>query len=1168
MADVLAEALVELEPDIREFSKKLNSDVRRLNTSISKSVANAERELSRLGSTGGEQMARLASASEISQRNVLKGWRETARGFEQVYEDAATGVERSFDVTFKSIIRQQQTQTRSAEAEMQKLARMAERESRETLRREEAQGREITRIVQRFNRERERESQKLADAQERQARQVARVTERLSLQAERQAARLTRHYEIESRKSADALERNIGGALRRISSSAGRGALDFSVNTAGLTTAIGQVTKLGGLLSGLGVGALAGQAGIGGIAAVVASLSQTIGVIGLLPAAGAAAGVALGTVALGVRGVGEALSETDPTKFAEALEKLAPSARDFARAVRDAQPAAEEFQRSIQQELFANFAGEVDRLADVLLPRFQRGLMNVASEFNDIGFEFTKFITSARTLRDVDRLINRTGKSTDILTAAVAPLLRSMRDIGAVGAEFLPRLAADFTSIGIQFSRFISRARDDGTLQRFIQGGIDSTKSLITSFGNLGRAVGGVFTASRAAGGGFLEVLENLTRRLADVVRSTQGQETLVTFFESAQSVGEDLLPVLGSIARVIGREIAPLLAGVGNNVLPALALTIDNLGRAINTAAPGITEFSDGFGDFITMLNDEGAVGAVGRLVNVLGKELGGALRDVAPVLGEIIVALSSELADILPKLIPRLADFANSFGELLKPALDLLGIVGSVASEVVLPALTKLADTLTPIIDSVVSRVETVLIPMLPKIQAAVDDTIEALGPLIDELGDGFVESLELLVKTMPDAINAIKDLTEGIEPLLSVIGPLVGAVNDVNDAFNTLVDAAPGMRRAIGPGGLFGIITAGMNPVSLFQGIYRSVDGLAGIMVGEWPDATRTFVDHTRKLGEGSTLHFDELKQRATDALNILRDQAAEKGTIIADLLLGAFGRMKDGSLNIFGQVFAGLSDLFARTDQKITDQMFGINDKMDAAWARLNESTTRAFGEMEGRIAGGLTQASSVMGRFPGLVQGSLGNIGSLLYGSGEALVAGLIAGMKAKEYAVKAAAAALMRAAAAMLPSSPAKEGPFSGRGWTPYRGAALIDGFTQGMMNSEPQLRDAADQIMRSLSEQLPTTSKFGADALNTLTAGTRTAQRITQLTSPELTPNRTGTATGGASGESAPPELPPLVVNVRIGERELTPMIVEVIDESNGRVKRAVTSRARRTLR
>lgn len=1167
MADVLAEALVELEPDIQAFSKKLNGDVRRLNRAISASVASTERQFESLGDNGSKEMARIASASEIANRNVLQGWRETAQGFEQVYKDAATGVERSINVSFKSIIRQQEAQTRAAENEIQKLSALAERESRAILRREETQAREISLIVQKFDREREREAAKLAAAQERRAQAVTREFQRVNAEAERQAAKLTEHYENESRKTALVLERNIGGALKNISRTAGRGVLDFSVDTAGLSSAVGQASKLGAILSTLGLGVLAGQAGIGGIAAVVSSLSQTVGVIALLPAAGAAAATSLGVVALGIQGVGEALSETDPTKFAEALTKLAPSARDFARAVRDAQPAAEALQRAIQQELFADFAGEVDRLADVLLPRFQRELVGVASQFNDIGFEFTRFVTSTRTLRDVNRLIERTGKSTDILTAAVEPLLESMRDIGAVGAEFLPRLAADFAEVGIRFGRFIANARDTGALQRFIQNGIDSTKLLISTFGNLGNAIGGVFTASNRSGTSFLETLDEMTERLANVIRSAEGQDTLATFFDSAREVGADLLPLLGQIARVIGGEIAPLLARVGSNVLPAVTRTVSEFGRAINTAAPGITEFSAGFGDFLDMLNAEGVLDTIGKLVNAIGPQLGQALRDVAPVLGEVIVKLGSELTDVLPKLIPRVADFANSFGELLGPALDLLGVVGSIASEVVLPALTKLADTLTPIVDKVVSKVETVLIPMLPKIKTAIDGLITELGPAIDALGDGFVKALELLVTTMPDVIKSMKELVAGIRPILEVIGPVIGGISDLNDSFNSLIDSVPGLRRAIGPGGLFSVITAGLSPITLLQNVHRNISGLAGILVGEWPDATRSFVDSTKRMGDGSSLTFTELHQRATEVLTSIRDQAAEKGVVIADILLNQFGRMKDGSLNIFGDIFAGLSDLFTRTDQKIADQMFGINDKVDAAWNRLRDSTSRAFAETEARISQGINDAVGVVGTFPGAVQNSLGSISSVLIGSGASLINGLIVGIKSREYAAREAAAAVMRVIAGMLPSSPAKEGPFSGRGWTPYRGVALMEGFAQGMMRGLPELHDTAERITRSLSDQLPSSAEFGSRALDSLQSGVRTAESITRLTTADTMPSRYNF--GGAPPGEVPTssDIPPLTVNVRIGERELVPMIVEVIDDTNGRVKRAVTSRARRTL-
>lgn len=1171
MADVLAEALVELEPDLRNFAKRLKIESRGLSSAIEDMVKKSENEFKGLGDSGASEMRRITNAAEVAQRQTLVGWRETAQGFEKIYRDAATGIERSINVSFQSIIRQQEQQARSAESELKKLNQLAEREAREILRREETQAREITRIVQRFDQQRELESARLTAAQERRAREVAREVQRINEEAERHAQQVSRFYEEESRKSALVLEQNIGGTLRRLGRAAGGGLLNFSVSTAGLTTAIGQVAKLGTLLSALGIGAVAGQAGIGGIAAAVAGLSEAVGVIALLPAAGAAGAATMGVLALGIKGVGDALAESDPTKFSKAIAELAPSARQFAQAVRDAEPAFDKLQLAVQDALFANFAGEVDRLADTLLPRFAVGLVRVARELNDIGFEFTQFVTSIRTIRDVDRLLERTSKSTDILTAAVQPLLRSLRDIGAVGAEFLPRIAADLAATGIRFSNFIERARESGDLQQFIQRGIDSTKLLITTFGNLGRTIGGVFSASDAAGAGFLESLERITRRLSDSANSVEGQETLTTFFASAREVGEDLLPLLGSIARIIGRDIAPLLARVGSNVLPAITRTVDNLGLALNRAAPGITEFSDGFGDFIDSLNTAGVLDSIGNLVNVLGNGLGPALRDIGPVLGTVVTTLANELGTVLPNLIPRVAEFAESLGSLLKPAIDGIGIIGAVATNLVLPALTKLADTLTPIIDKIGSKIETVLVPMLPKIEGAVNDLITALGPAIDDIGDGLVASLELLVEVAPDVVNSMKDITETIGPLLSVIGPLVSGVSNVNSAFNDLVDSVPGMRRAIGPSGLFGILTAGMNPATVFSGIYRSVEGLTGILVGEWPDATRSFVDHTRKLGEGSTLHFSELRDRVVGLLGAIQGQVAERAPIVADLLLGAFGRMKDGSINIFGQIFAGLSDLFARTDAKITEQMFGINDKMDAAWARLNESTSRAFSEMETRISGGLRQASSVVGQFPGLVQSSLGNIGSVLYGSGEALIAGLIAGIKAKEYAVRAAAEAVMRAAAGMFPSSPAKEGPFSGRGWTPFRGEALIDGLARGIITSIPSLTDAARLAVGALESQMPTTGSFSDGVLNRFggTGTTRVASNFTRQLTGTPTSERMFTEMMRAREERRRdiPEVQAAEVRVYIGDRELIPVMTETIDQRNGKVKRAVVTRARRTL-
>jgi hypothetical protein len=91
-------------------------------------------------------------------------------------------------------------------------------------------------------------------------------------------------------------------------------------------------------------------------------------------------------------------------------------------------------------------------------------------------------------------------------------------------------------------------------------------------------------------------------------------------------------------------------------------------------------------------------------------------------------------------------------------------------------------------------------------------------------------------------------------------------------------------------------------------------------------------------------------------------------------------------------------------------------------------------------------------------IPGRVKGALGNMGSLLYNSGSALINGFINGIKAKIGQVRNAASSIVSAARDFFPFSPAKTGPFSGRGYTTYSGQALVAGFQQGIDSQLPAL--------------------------------------------------------------------------------------------------------------
>lgn len=116
-------------------------------------------------------------------------------------------------------------------------------------------------------------------------------------------------------------------------------------------------------------------------------------------------------------------------------------------------------------------------------------------------------------------------------------------------------------------------------------------------------------------------------------------------------------------------------------------------------------------------------------------------------------------------------------------------------------------------------------------------------------------------------------------------------------------------------------------------------------------------------------------------------------------------------------------------------------------------------------------------------IPGRVKSALGSIGSLLWNAGASLIQGFINGIKSKLSSVRNAASSIVSAARDFFPFSPAKEGPFSGRGYTLYSGRALIQGFQSGISDQLPALRAQLGRLPAATLPHASTPAGAGAAA-------------------------------------------------------------------------------------
>lgn len=349
-----------------------------------------------------------------------------------------------------------------------------------------------------------------------------------------------------------------------------------------------------------------------GSAAVSAS-----GALLLLPAAGAAAAAAVGTLAVGLAHVSDALGPTGTPaqlkKVNEAMAALSPSALAAVKAIRGLGPAWSELRLDVQERLFRGMTEQIQALAGTYLPVLRTGLGGIAEQLNASARGFAEWARSEAVVGDMADILARARDTMAALVPAGTNVAAALMDIARVGADFLPDLAAGFTTATERFRTFIAEARTSGQLREWIQGGIDTLTQLGRIAVDVGATLGMVFSAADASGMDFLGTIERATSSMRGFMESTAGRESVTGFFAQLREAGAALVPGLQALASAAGQMMGSL---ADSGVLVKAAQAVSALAVA---AAP--------------------LLGTLGQLATAVLPPMLDLLTAMAPVLGPIAV-------------------------------------------------------------------------------------------------------------------------------------------------------------------------------------------------------------------------------------------------------------------------------------------------------------------------------------------------------------------------------------------------------------------------------------------------------------------------------------------------------------------------------------------------
>lgn len=605
-----------------------------------------------------------------------------------------------------------------------------------------------------------------------------------------------------------------------------------------------------------------------------------------------------------------------------------------------------------------------------------------------------------------------------------------------------------------------------GSVVDFAKGMPDAAKSLgslknlpgeVTgAFGQMSKRVAAARFEMTGVSDGFFDTLFGGTR-LGTALSAANGKLSSGmgvlkgTVSQSAAFVGrgfegvaERMAPAvsrIGGVASSIGGKITGPLAPIGARVRGAFAplgAAFDGFGAKLSGLAPKASQ----------SLGKLGGLFAPGRMLKFLS--FGGLAAAAFAGIGAIVQQGGVELVAQIGKTLQGLPGQIALYGEKIAQALPEALATGTNIVTMVINAITQsmpqLSNAFGKIVPALVKGLSDalpVLLPAVAQMLTAITTALVENAPMLIESGlmllqglvDGIFAALPVLISALPQIITTFMNgLLQGLPRILEMGTKLLQSIIDgILQTLPQLIAMLPQIITTVINGlvqALPQIIQAGVGMLNaLINGLIQAIP----MLIEALPTIITTIVD---------TL------------LNNL-PQIIEAGI---QLLIGVI----TGIVQAIPQLIAMLPQIIVTIVSTLVQNI----PKIISAGIQILVGLVTGIVQAIPQIGGAIAQVgSSIMSAVAGFPR--------MLFESGKKIISGLIDGIKSMFSSAKNAVSGFLSGIRNLLPFSPAKEGPFSGHGWTLYSGMSIAEALADGMQRRGHLFKEAVADTLAEGQAQI-----------------------------------------------------------------------------------------------
>lgn len=572
-----------------------------------------------------------------------------------------------------------------------------------------------------------------------------------------------------------------------------------------------------------------------------------------------------------------------------------------------------------------------------------------------------------------------------------------------------------------------------------------------SQFGKVGDAAAGMVTDVKKKFSEAGKWITGLYDKLDKTGAITRFKDTISTAFESARS------RVTEAVDRIAGSFKGLVPDGA---IVSAIEGVLKYVGTVFSDFADWIADTVEWWSKFIAALKDTGAV-----------QQLAGALGGLFDAIGDVADAFRGA---------GDMAESAAGRFDSAKGSAELLGAVIKVAADLV----QKMADQLKRVAEWVKKFTDTL------SDSGALDTWMDALERIFSALGDA-LGSLKRLGKALDGGKKSAEGAGDGLDTAAAAAKGFAAYIGAVANVVETVAGVLDGIASVVGKladgidwlnqkfpilGQVIGFLLDPMGSLADMAGnLFGLFSGDAGANAVN--DFTATFVEPVKAKLDEIGQWFQSLPQKAMDAgsqflTNIgqwFQQLPSQIWTWLTQTIqnVQAWGSQMMAQAGDAGSRFlTGLGQWLQSLPGRIWQWLTGAISSVQAWGGQMGAGARNAGNQFLQGITGTLQS-------LPGRIQSLFSNAGSWLLSSGRSIMDGLAQGIRNGISAAVDAASNAMEAISKLFPHSPAKEGPFSGHGWTLYSGQSIIDGLAEGMLQRRAGLVDATRAAISPASMEL-----------------------------------------------------------------------------------------------